>query len=374
MNPSALPLSARRLVALGVVVAGLIASPPPSASAQGVGQVNCAMAAKQAFGADDQQQIGALVASAAQELGSDDASVSQRGRDRLLTPLLCPGVSVAFRLEYGKAVEPAMAPMVTAQNDRVAVNALRVLGELRTSGSIRMLGQALQSDRAVIRFGAASGFRTLLSSSDAGFPEREIERALDAVRGALQREQDAQVADALVVALASTGASPDARTRAMGMMAETVAGRLKSLRAGAMGDAAPVWTALAYRAVFVSRQALIEDLGRGGVNNDFARSGAVLAGQVLAMARELVSDPGARAQSSLMQDLGGAVGVAEGLAVFSHNALTQQRINETNLRGSFESAVASGNPAPFVEAVGAWIGPAGRLTKAPYNAKPADFN
>jgi len=374
MNPSALPLSARRLLVIGLALFGVLSGAQTAARAQGVVQVNCTMATKQAFDAGDQSAIQSLVGSAAGELASEDPAVSQRGRDRLLAPLQCPGVSVAFRLEYGKAVEPAMAPLVNADSDRVAVNALRVLGELRTSGSIRLLGQALQSNRSVVRFGAASGFRTLLASPDAGFPEREIDRALGSLRDALTAERDPLVADAVVVALASTGASPDARTRAMRMASEAVALRLKDMRTQHVNAATEAWARIAYRAVFTAQQTLIDDLGRGKTDQDFAKASSLLGGQTLAFARRIATQAGSGIDPVLRQDLAGAVGSAEALLIFSHNALAQNRVPPADLKGLFEVGTGDGNLQPFDNAVAAWIGPSGRLTKAPYGANAADFN
>jgi hypothetical protein len=312
---------------------------------------------------EDESAIRAFLGTRVPELLGDDAARSSAAREAILAPLACPGSTIAFRLKYADAVAPSLAPALKGRDERVSVNALLVLGAMRTTSASDAMGPALSSASPVVRFGAASGHRTLLSelARDAfGFPEASIDRMLDRLGEALAVEAEANVADMLIVAL---GQAPDANAALKGRsalrLADGLTRRVRSLRGGGTVDEA--WWSAVLRGLDLARKTLFAQGGSGQIDKEFARRAALLGGQVLAMARDASGAPG-----TPPADLLKAVGAAEGLAVFAHNAVASEKVAERGV----QKLIEGGRAAEF----GAGVEPILKaLEKPPFGAKASDF-
>ncbi len=335
------------------------------------GQLPCALAAKQVLEPGDEQTIRQFITSQTPGLTDANPEATSKSRDALMSPLSCDGITFAFRSKYADLLTPALTPLAAAKDERHAVNALLMLGRLRTTSSADALAGSLKSGNPVIRFAASSGYRELLSqlAKDAfGFPDGAIDRVLDGVAAALRIETDPLTADIMAVTLGdATKASAPLRSRAMLRLADAMAHRLISLRKEAAVD--PTWSRTVLRTLDLARQAMLEQGGAGAIDKEFAKRAALLSGHVFAYARDRLGATMAAADTNLSK----AIVAAEGLAVIAHQAATGQRINEKGLQKAFDASFAAGDAKAFTDAVQSWIDPEGLLTKAPYNAAAADF-
>ncbi|MDX2116171.1 MAG: hypothetical protein SFZ24_11225 [Planctomycetota bacterium] len=330
----------------------------------GVGEA-CSLSGQQSFSAGDEQTMRQRIDAGVEGLSSSTPADASRAREQLMEPLLCPGVTVAFRLKYGDLLEPALSPLASGRDDRVAVNALFVLAHLKTSNAAGPLTRGLASERAPVRFGAAAGIRALLgliAADDAGFADAAVDRLLDDTGAALAKEADPIVAEGLVLAL---GDGPKAgmalRARAMRRLTSGLTARLVALRATPPATQAE-WSSTLLRAFDLARQSLFEQAA-SGADREFARSAALMSGQLFAYARDVLARSG-----EADANLGATVAAAEGLSVIAHSTLTGQQLAEGNLRGAFEAGADR-----FRSAVEPWIGAQGALLKQPYGAAAGDF-
>lgn len=358
---------------VGVAASWLIASwaATPLLAQPAVGDaLPCTLAAAERVDAAAEAQIRSFVERQVDMLDGDHQAQS-RARDLLMEPLACQPVGVSFRLKYSEIAEPLLTPLVNGENERVAVNALRVAARLRTTGSLRPIEAGLASKSAAVRYGASAAARDLfaqLAVDSFGFPENSVDRLMDRLATTLTTETDPIVGDGLVLALCDgPSASAALRNKGASRVNPALAVRVKSLRAeGATGAA---WVDVTYRALDASRLTILEQIAAGGAEKAVATSAAVLGGQALALARDRMKS-GSEADRAAMMRL---VNAAEITMVVSHNAITGQKVGEKALQRAFEAAASSGDAGQFATAIDSWIGASGLLTKAPYSANAADF-
>lgn len=334
--------------------------------------IPCALASKPSLTQAEKDRIRRFAAEQSGALRGAEIGVSVKARDSLAMPLNCENVSLAFRLEYSDALVPELRALAGGGNDRLAVAALLLLGRLRTTTAAEAVAASLASANPVIRAGAASGFRDVIAQvakDSLGFSDGAVNRLLDDAAAALASERDPVVADLLVVALGESGRShPSIRSRSSVRLAEAFARTVREVST-AEPAARAAWSPTVLRAIDLTRQTLFDQAGAGSVDRELARRSAILAGHVLALARRWV-DPGDASSDS---DLSRAVGAAEGLAIFAHSTLTGERLAERGLQRLFDQASAGGGAEALSEGVDAWVGPAGRLTRPPYNAPASEF-
>lgn len=333
--------------------------------------IPCALAAKPSLTQSERERIRRFAQEQVRALRSEDVQTSVKARDSLAWPLNCENASLAFRLEYSDALVPELKGLTGGQDDRLAVSALLLMGRLRTTTAAEAVSASLASANPVVRAGAAAGLRETIaqvSKDSLGFSDAAVNRLLDDAAAALASERDPFVADMLVVVLGdSSRSNVSIRSRSAVRLAESFT---RTIRA-AGGDPAPSgrWSATVLRAIDLVRQTLFDQAGAGTVDKELARRSAVLAGQVLALARR-------RAEAGVGSgdpDLTRAVGAAEGLVIFAHTSLTGERLAEQGLQRQFEQASGGVGVEVFMEGVDAWVGSAGRLTKPPYNVPAAEF-
>lgn len=149
----------------------------------------------------DSAAIRACVDSNAAGLKGDYDAIRQ-ARQNLLTPLRAQTVSVFFRLAYSDALRPVLTPLVKDTNEDIAINAIRIAGELGTTDGANLCVGALSDARASVRMMAASGLARTFSvlwttpTIQAG-PFSGIESRLAA---AMAKESDPEVLDGFAMA------------------------------------------------------------------------------------------------------------------------------------------------------------------------------
>lgn len=358
---------------LGAAAIVMMIGSAAATARQGVGGgLPCEVASRPSLDSADESQVRQFAADNLRKLQSAAPAESSAAREALIGPLSCSGVTFAFRLKYSDILTPALTPLVSGADERLAANSLVILSRMRTSLAADAMAPGLKSASAVVRFAAGSGHRRLfheLSRDAFGFNDAGIDRLFDAVSAALTTEPDAITADMYILALGE-GARGNAamRGRAAHRLAEAYTARILSLRRG--NEWSESWSAATLRALDLVRQTLFEQAGSGQIDREFARRACLLSGQVIAAARDrLASSPGTASDADLVR----SVGAAEGLAVIAHNSLSGQKLGEKGMQRLFEQAAGGARQEEFIAAAEAWIGKEGLLMKAPISANSADF-
>lgn len=208
---------AARLVLLAALASGAIV-PAHSALAQNIpDQVVTGAAA-------DTSAVRALVDQHKSGLTGDSATI-RRSRNALIEPLRRTGVSpsAAFRNEMSSQLRPVLDPLVGDKRDEVAINALRVAGELGSKDGLQLITRGLGDARASVRIMAAMAFaRTagVMGAGNRALTEFTFEgEGLTPLVAALDKETDPKVLVAMVSALDATMAIPQDKVPDVGMKA-----------------------------------------------------------------------------------------------------------------------------------------------------------
>lgn len=317
----------------------------------------------------DVEAVRSFVTSRLGALGAEDAGESQRARDALLAPLRS-GASVAFRLEYSKALSPALRDLARGDDERIAFNALRLAGALSTDESVQIIRDGLRDQRPSVRYGAAYASRIALDHALAGrapLPDAQIDSLIEAVAVAIEGERDPTVLAGLIATFdvtARTGRAASAIRR----MAGAVGKQVRAYPPTGADVRAAEWASAFGRSVSVASAALLQQLKQGAPDAEFARETAILCGRCLALAERRV-DAAEEEEASALRDL---VAASETTLLFIDSALTGRRNDEQAVTAAWD-AERGGREGALSAAADAWIGQSGALTKSPYGAKPADF-
>lgn len=365
---------ARAGLTLLAAVALSAGSMPHALARQGAapgGRIPCALASKDTLSSEEQKQIKDAVEAGLTRLRDADPAVSVRGRDELVEPLACDGVTVAFRAAYGQALEPSLRELIRGGDARLAVNALLIMGRVKSSTSTPVLRLGLEDRRAQVRLAAASGYKELLSPPMAGLPDRAIEPVLTSLGEALAKELDPNVADVLIAALDAARSNDALRARANLQIVDGLSTRLRAIRAE---DSAGAWAPAILRGVEATKNTLLQQIGANMADREFARKSAMLGSLALVyvadrLARRQVTD-----QSPLDLTLEAIAASAEGEIVFAHiPAGGTETVQAIDLRNAYNRAVESGNAADLQRRLQSWIGSNGLFTRAPYNMLASDL-
>lgn len=183
-------------------------------------------------------------------LESGDADEIKRGRDAVLSLLRERTITVPRRQEISDRLAPALSRLVADERDLVAINALRIAGELATGSAAEMLEKCLGERRTAVRYAAvtASGriFEVMRESPPAIAPERAgrlVRRLGEVVAG----DAVPEVMDAAVRALMAAMRLERAEHRGLAKQALATLGEQVSRRVRQMGklaDEAPLLPAI----------------------------------------------------------------------------------------------------------------------------------
>jgi hypothetical protein len=134
---------------------------------------------------------------------SSDALEIRRSRNALLEPLRNDSASVTFRLEYAGDLEPVLRPLIASDKPIVAVNAVRIAGELATPKGIDLLEPAISDKRPAVRFEAVIGFAHTFQATERSSPAIAAGQAISALqtlKAGLLHEDDWHVVEGYVQA------------------------------------------------------------------------------------------------------------------------------------------------------------------------------
>ncbi len=291
----------------------------------------------------------------------------RQSRQNLLTPLRASSVSVFFRLAYSDHLKPVLMPLVGNASDDIALNALRVAGELGTIDGANLCVTGLEDKRPAVRMMAASGLARTFSvlwttpTIQPG-PFAGIEGKLAA---AMQREKDPEVLDGFAMAYEAALQIPvnvvsDAQNMAL-RTAATEFGKIarqKSAEAGAVP------------AQLRASKAVLDTLTQVGLGAkppvDTLREAGGFGGDLLSYAlRRLRSGAVSDAER---QQLAVLVGQAQNVVSRSHTLL-----DGNGKQYRLDVLVRDGNDQQYFRDVMNVIGGEGDLVKPPFNHKKERF-
>lgn len=361
------------VIAVAVAASVSVGALAQSASGQIGDAVDCAIASQQNFPPDDLQRIRDFVGKNASDLGSDDPALGGAARDRLLKPLNCKTVSVAFRMKYGEILWGGLGQYINLNTEpRIAANVLRIMGRARSIQSVQALRAGLSDSRPVVRFAATVGYRELLAKPalEGWAINRGNRKAvLTALQDALVNEPDPLIVSGVVVALSAVDdADASMRADAMTRLAQGLSVRHSMLKVDELSVAeVGSWARCYRRALISTRAALLQQIGGPGQMN-FAARAAVFGGHGAALVRDLMNRKDIADNKSIRAQLADVASVAEMVVVLGTSSVGQPA-QPPGLRKLFER----GDRADFEKAIAPWISASGRLTQPPFDARAEDF-
>ncbi len=341
-------------------------------------QIDPAIPAEMALNDAQRQAIAACAQQNAADLSSDDPEKRKAARKALLAPLQGPNVSAAFRIEYAKALEAVLRTVAANPDDRIAVGAYIIAGDLATEVSTGSLSAALASPRPALRFQAAYGLRRTFEAAVLARPAINADRvnaAIVALRGAAAKEQDGQVLKECVGAiLAAASLSerdfPVARSEAAAGVCIALSENIKA-RVAKLPDQS---TLEAYhKAVRGVRDIFTQPDAR--MTAASANAAAELSGRIIALAVRTANKNELQSASEASHaEVANAVASSETLIQLAGEALAvgtkvpEVKLGDKLRRGTKESI------AEFIlTADRQLIGADGALTKAPFSFTKTHF-
>lgn len=287
----------------------------------------------------------------------------KRSRNSLLQPFNVRGISVAFRLEYTRQLTPVLRPLISDPDGVIAVNALRIVGELATANSVDMLVEALKDKRPGVRYAAASGLKDTFKAMQSTVPAvggAQALRMLDTLKSAIQGESDPRVLEGLVGAYQEAIKIPHTqvegmRGAAVKSLAEAISAKIATKRIGPEADAALRKAILAIRTSVIA-----VNINEPQLTPDVARVAAGMAGDLLTLAMDRLKQPDATGDA----DLALMVNESE-KTIFFMLPIFGSSSNFKELK--LGDLVQEGKKDEYQQKVLQIIGPNGILTDAPFN-------
>ncbi|MBC7773687.1 MAG: hypothetical protein H7210_14435 [Pyrinomonadaceae bacterium] len=136
----------------------------------------------------------------------------KKARNALLEPLQNQAVSVSFRLNYAQLLVPVLRPLIASEKEIVAINALRITGELATTTSLDLLSDGLNDKRPGVRFAAVAGYEATFTALERTSPAiaqpSQATASITNLKNKLSKEEDASVLDAFALALQAASKVP----------------------------------------------------------------------------------------------------------------------------------------------------------------------
>lgn len=156
----------------------------------------------------DQAAIKSFVDRHAPDLAAQEPSRIRDARVALMTPLSDPRVGVPFRLEMSRQLAPSLERLAQDSTPVIAVNAVRLAGELATDRSADVVASALTSRDSSVRLAAAAAAGRVFEAVRTTTPALNLDaarRLAQRVADQFKAEGEPNVADALARALISAG-------------------------------------------------------------------------------------------------------------------------------------------------------------------------
>lgn len=190
------------------------------------------------------EPIGQIVDQALQLLKSDDSLKMRQGREMLSEPLRSKSISVTSRQEYSAKLIPALTEMAAKTGnieDKRAINAALIAGEVATPESTALLIKMSQDSRIAVRHAACTGMSRSFVAMNTSAPAMVANHAQTMVvrlGEMVERDADVQVVDVAVRALGTGMGSKTAEIRndALTTLSTKAGERLKKLGVEAADD------------------------------------------------------------------------------------------------------------------------------------------
>ena len=313
--------------------------------------------------------VDAYAAGWIERLASDEPAERDRARRALLQPLK-GSPTPAFRIQYGSQVKSRLARLVTGdETDRLF--AAELAGRLATVDAHAAALELLDDASPAVRYAAARAARLQLASIDnppAALNDQHRAQLVSALAERIEVESDAGALDGLLTAAteAVLRNSPTADA-----LLETLCDALTTnVRAGAL-DAEII---PASRAMLRSVAAVQQRYrNTNSLAPDLARQSGLLAGSVMAHVLETVEMNVDAEDVTNADSLEQLVKAAHNLAFFAAHASGVRLQADEGISDAFARWRETGDARNLRREIEKWIGAGGVLTRAPFNAKPADF-
>lgn len=363
-----------RVLSPKLLVIALVAASMSATSVQA--QLGQDVAGSGSISATQSTQIKDHIAKHLADLQSEDPDVMKRAKNALTAPLLETNVSVPFRQAYSDALLAAdLAKVCKHKNDAVAINALRVAGEVAENQMITLVQDAFTDTRSSVRYAAV--FAAGRTFEQMAVPGRAIAatpgKAEELVRSIAKvlndSKEDTLVVDGASRALLAAAKieEPRAASTATAALIEVSKGLSKRLSAASADDKAVVESSL--RAVQQIGDAFNGSNG-SKIDKDARMEAAGLAGELAAWVVRQVAggkvslDKNDAARKSYQT----ALAAAENTILFAVKA-SGATPPPARLVPAFEQVNREGDAAVIVQ-MRDWL-VANVLAKAPFNL-PAD--
>lgn len=323
---------------------------------------------------EDLKQLTAFIERYKAQLANDkDRNAVKVARVRLIEPLMNPQASVDFRIRYSEALSPVLEPLVKSTSDFIASNAVQILGELATPRAVERITAVLADKRPSVRYSASYAIQRVFENllrSNPGLTSEQTRTLVDTVTTRLTSEDDANVAQGLVMALEAASEIPASQVRDVRAYSVTSAAKGVAARAKAMdGKQAidPRWRQVIWRTARLTRTALTQaPPNEPRLTDDALKASGGLAGHTIALALRRVKNglPAGEERDILAQ----SVALAEATYFFASSNLGGKP-NEAQL----SKLVLEGDAAKFEAAAMDIIGPNGVLTSPTFGFPDNEF-
>jgi hypothetical protein len=338
------------------------------------------------MGAGEMQQIAEHVKQHAADLKNPEATKRRTARDRLLEPLGLTGVTVSFRQAYSRELTGQLKPLVEDSNDAIAINALRLAGELATEGAMDLVLPLLSGQQASVRFAAAHAVGSTLRLSAVNAPAIRADsavRLLKALEDRFAVETDTAVMDRLVLSMGE-GARGDQNLPGVRAEALRSLGRAVSASVGKIGaqKVDEDMMAVFVRAGEIVRDGLTVGQGQTAMPADVLKISGGMSGQLLALVSRQIrggalpsivrgDEQGARDTKAKARVVPGKlVAAAESVIYFARIAAGESQAPQTRMNEAVRSATNEAD-ARFASDSQALIESA--LTKPPFGFRVDEF-
>lgn len=324
---------------------------------------------------DDLKQITAFIERFKAQLANEkDRNGVKVARMRLIEPLTNANVSVDFRIKYSEALVPVLDPLVRSEHDFIASNATQILGELATPRALDPIGVALADKREAVRFSAAYSCQRVfenLTRPSPGLTSVQASAVIDTVVARVSKEEDANVAQALVMALEAATEIPSAQLKDVRAYAVTSAAKSIAARAKAMDgkqEIHPSWRQVLWRANRLTRSALTQaPANEPRLSDEALKQVGGLAGHTMALVLRRMNAPGGIAPDERAL-LSQTVALAEASYYFAYS---NKGGNPVDAR--LGKLVEDGDVKKFTDAVMEIIGPKKPLTSSAFGFPDDEF-
>ena len=323
--------------------------------------------------ADDVAKIKEYTSGKLADFNSGDIEKIKRARNDLISPFTAAGASVPFRIKYGQALaEQNLSGLARSKDAGVAINALRVAGEVASTDTLPVIVEALTAEQVSVRVAAAAAFGRTLEEVAGRPPALRADSLVDAIRkvgDAMPKEKDARAFDALARAVEpalriSAAEYKDVKPAAIRVLDTRVNERLKT--ASYDKDGPTVETSV--RVVAELR----DELSRNAkaLSDQDIKDIAGFAGDLIAWSTRQISTGKVPAESrELMSQL---LGASENTIFFAMAPLSVNG-ERTTLKTTFDQNTKAGDAAVCVDAGAKIFGVTGVLCKPPFGFAPARF-